>query len=135
MTTENLKLIENRARNLALELSELDDFLHALAVDPGVLGRREAAAALRVHRQICDSVVIANRALIWAGFGTRMLAWDGNEVREIDTSGYSVSWATGVLQSIENLFVEHRRDLRTLRKVARRVLKQKPDGQTGFQAA
>ncbi len=135
MTANSLEMVASHAHELTQELSELDNLLHAAAASPTIFNRKEAAAALKVHRQICDSLVIANRIMIWSSFSSPMFAWDGELMRKIDTSAYSIGWATRTLDSIEGLFTTYRRELRTIRKVARRVAKHQSGEQAQGQVA
>ena len=122
MSVQNPETLTDRAYRLAQDLSVLDDFLHAVAGGPPLLYRREVDAAQRLHRKICESLVLARRIHLWSTFRPRVLmAWTGSGLDEVDTSGYTDDWATQSLGSIERLFHVNRREVRTLRKAARRV--------------
>jgi hypothetical protein len=49
------------------------------------------------------------------------MVWNGSGLDEVDTSAYTVDWATQSLGLIERLFHVNRREVKTLRKAARRV--------------
>ena len=122
MTRQNPETLTNRAYRLVQDLSALDDFLHAVAGGPPLLFRQEADAAQRLHRKICDALVLARRIYLWSTFRPRVLmVWNGSGLDEVDTTAYTVVWAAQSLGSIERLFHVNRRDVKTLRKASRRV--------------
>ena len=122
MSKQNTKDLVTRAYGLAQDLSALDEFLHAVAGGPPLLYRHEADAAQRLHRQICDSLVLARRIHLWSAFRSRtLMAWNGSGFDQIDTSAYTFDWAAKCLRSIEHFFRVNRRDIMTLQKAARRV--------------
>ena len=122
MPAQHPETLTDQAYRVAQDLAVLDDFLHAVAGGPPVLYRPEVDAAHLLHRQICDSLVQARRIHLWSTFHPRMLmAWNGSGFDEIDTSGYTVAWATQSLRTIERLFKVHRREVRLLREATRRV--------------
>ncbi len=122
MTTQSTDTLVNRAYGLAEELSALDDFLHAMTGGPPLLYREEADAAQRLHRQICESLVLARRIHLWSALRPRtLMAWNGSGFDEIDTSAYTVEWAAKYLGSIEHFLHVNRRDLKTIRKAVFRL--------------
>jgi len=136
MTTQNPETLSDRAHRLAQDLSALDDFLHAVAGGPPLLFRQEAEAAQRLHRKICNALVLARRIHLWSTFRPRVLmAWNGNGLDEVDTTAYTVDWAAESLGSIEDLFHVNRREVKMLRKAARRVNAAASSDQSGRRTA
>ncbi len=136
MTTQNADTLTKRSYDLAQDLAALDDFLHAVVGGPLSLYLQEAEAAKRVHRKICKSAVLASRIHLWSAFRPQFLmAWDGKTFNVVDTSAYTVDWAAKCLGSIEHFFHVHRRDLKTLRKAARRVAAASSSDQMGRRTA
>ena len=136
MTTQNPETLTDRAHCLSLDLSALDDFLHAVAGEPPLLYRQEADAAQRLHRQICSALDLARRIDLWLTFRPRVLMkWNGRGFDEIDTSGCTVEWAARSLSSIERFLRVNRREVKTLRKAARRVNAAASSDQSGHRTA
>ena len=136
MTTQNPETLTDRAHYLSLDLSALDDFLHAVAGEPPLLYRQEADAAQRLHRQICSALDLARRIDLWLTFRPRVLMkWNGRGFDEIDTSGCTVEWAARSLSSIERFLRVNRREVKTLRKAARRVNAAASSDQSGRRTA
>jgi hypothetical protein len=136
MTTQNSETLVNRAYGLVEDLSPLDDFLHDMLEAPLLLHRQEAEAAQRIFRRICDSLVLVCRIHLWLTFRPRaLMAWNGSGLDEIDTSAYTVDWAAKYLGALEDFLRVHRRDLKTLRKAARRVAAASSSDQMGRRTA
>ena len=136
MPAQNPETLTDRAYRLAQDLSALDDFLHAVAGGPPLLYWQEADAAQRLHRKICNALVLARRIHLWSAFRPRVLmVWNGSGLDEVDTSAYTVDWATHSLGSIERLFHVNRREVKTLRKAARRVNAAASSDQSGRRTA
>lgn len=136
MTTQHTEMLTKRAYGLAQDLAVLDDFLHAVVGGPPSLYLHEVKAAKQVHRKICESLVLASRIHLWSAFRPQFLmAWDGKTFSEVDTSAYTVDWAAKCLGSIERFLNAHRRDLKTLRKAARRVGAARSSDQMGRRTA
>ena len=136
MPAQNPETLTDRAYRLAQDLSALDDFLHAVAGGPPLLYWQEADAAQRLHRKICNALVLARRIHLWSAFRPRVLmVWNGSGLDEVDTSAYTVDWATQSLGSIERLFHVNRREVKTLRKAARRVNAAASSDQSGRRTA
>jgi hypothetical protein len=63
------------------------------------------------------------------------MAWNGNGLDEVDTTAYTVDWAAESLGSIEDLFHVNRREVKMLRKAARRVNAAASSDQSGRRTA
>ena len=122
MTTQNTEALLTRASGLEHELSAYDDFLHAMLEAPRLLLRKEAEAAQRIHRQICESLVLVRRIHLWLTFRPRaLMAWNGSGLHEIDISAYTVDGVAKYLGTLEHFLRVNRRDIKTIRKAVFRL--------------
>lgn len=123
MSTQNTKELVTRAYGLAQDLSALDEFLHAMSEAPRLLHRQEAEAAQRLHSQICESLDHVRQIHLWLTFRPQaLMGWNGSGLHEIDISAFSVDRVATYLGALEDFLRANRRDIKTLRKAARRVV-------------